>query len=568
MKRIATLGLVGAVLACLSATAEATVEQAAAKHTPWSGYWWPIARGELLQQGGPLPKYDYLTGARATQYELQMHPPGPNVPEWHGYCHAWSASAVLEKEPKRPKRVAGRSSQSVTLTVGDQKGLLAVSHAQDVANHIGDRFGDGAGSENPHDLEPCRLWEVLRTYIKQQKVPLVMDLEPGPEVWNYPVYAYRVEYAPAGGGWQQAQLALWAADDAVPPDHVGTSVHYQTYHFRFRLYNGSVVMGSGQWVGQSLQSHPDFAWYPYVVRPENPQIDYQRVKQIVGVASAGTGSGTPSGSGSRPNTAASGNRPNTGTGARPNTGTSPPPGPRPNVLPGTGTGVVPGAVPGGVPGVVPGPFGPIGTPAGVGPANVPHVTCLSPLQVVAAIAEKTSSFGLDVSVDRFDGGQYAVGEPLQVQGSSAEAGYLYLFYIDSQGQLGLLYPRAGEDNRIGAQGQFRVPRPEGGTILRVSDPVGVHRIKALVTHRPLMLTGMVSQVQSQQQTVGPKPKQSSYLPSLFRSHPSQQKQVQTLLKQYQQQKLTTKDLDGIDVPALLDRFAQDEVAFYVGPPGS
>lgn len=565
MKRIGTLALVCALLACAGA-AEAAVEQGAAKHTPWSGYWWPIARGELLQQGGPLPKYDYLTGASATQYERAVHPPGPNVPEWHGYCHAWSASSVLEKEPNRPKNV-----RNVRLTVGDQKGLLAVSHAQDVANHYGDRFGDGAGNEDPNDLEPCTLWEILRTHIKQQKVALVMDLEPGPEVWNYPVYAYRIEYSPVGGGWQNAQLALWAADDAVPPDHVGTSVHYQTYNFRFRLYNGSIVMGSGQWVGQSVQSHPDFAWYPYVVRPENPHVNYQQVKQIVGVASADAGSGTPSGTGSPANLGPTGSRPNTGTSTRPGSGV------RPNVLPGTGPAVTPGVMPGGVPtvlpgvgvgvtpgimpGGIPGPFGPDVMPGGVAP---PNVTCLSPLEVVAAIAEKTSSFGLDVTVDRFDGGQYVVGEPLQVRGSSEQAGYLYLFYIDSQGQLGLLYPRAGEDNRIDAQGQFVVPRPEAGTILRVSAPLGVHRIKALVTRRPLLLTGMVAQTQSQQQGVG-KP---SYQQCQFRSHPSQQKQVQTLLKQYQQQKLSTKDLDGINVPALLAGFAQDEVAFYVGPAGN
>ncbi len=575
MKRIGTLGLVCALLACAQA-AEAAVEQGAAKHTPWSGYWWPIARGELLQ---PLSKYDYLTGASSAQWERGAHPPGPNVPQWHGYCHAWSASAVLEKEPNRPKPVAGRGSQSVTLTVGDQKGLLAVTHAQDVANHYGDRFGDGAGSEDPHDLEPCTLWEILRTHIKQQKVALVMDLEPGPEVWNYPVYAYRVEYSPVGGGWQNAQLALWAADDAVPPDHVGTSVHYQTYNFRFRLYNGSIVMGSGQWVGQSLESHPDFAWYPYVVRPENPYVNYQRVKQIVGVPSAGGGSSTPSGTGSRPNIGTTGSRPNTGASTRPNTGTSTRPGSgvRPNVLPGTRPGarpnvfpggatmVLPGAGPGGTPGGVPGPFGPGGMPGGMAS---PSVTWLSPLQVVAAIAEKTSSFGLDVSVDRFDGGQYTVGEPLQVRGSSEQAGYLYLFYIDSQGQLGLLYPRAGEDNRIGAQGQFAVPRPEGGTILRASAPVGVHRIKALVTNRPLLLTGMVTQTQSQQQAAVPKPKKSSYLPSQFRTHPAQRKQVRTLLRRYMQQKLSTKDLEGFGVRALLDRFAQDEVAFYVGPAGS
>ncbi|HUT93089.1 MAG TPA: DUF4384 domain-containing protein [Thermoguttaceae bacterium] len=563
MKRIGTLGLVCAVLACVQAT-EAAVEEGAAKHTPWSGYWWPIARGEML---GPLGKYDYLTGANSAQWERGAHPPGPNVPQWHGYCHAWSAAAILEKEPNRPKTArASGGSRALSLSIGDQKGLFSVSHAQDVANHYGDRFGDGAGSEDPHDLEPCTLWEILRTHIKQQKVALVMDLEPGPEVWNYPVYAYRVQYSPSGGGWQDAQLALWAADDAVPPDHVGTLVHYQTYNFRFRLYNGSIVTGSGQWVGQSLQSHPDFAWYPYVVMPENPYVDYQRVKQIVGVASADAGSSTPSGTGSRPNTGTS-TRPNTGTSTRP--GSGPPtnvlPGTSPNVSPGGVPTVLPGTGPGVMPGVAPGSFGPTGMPGGLVP---PDVMCLSPLQVVAAIADKTSSFGLDVSVDRFDGGQYAVGEPLQVRGSSEQAGFLYLFYIDSQGQLGLLYPRTGEDNRIAPQGQFVVPRPEDGAILRVSDPVGVHRIKALVTNRPLLLTGMVSQTQSQQQQVGPKPGKSNYLPSLFRSHPSQQKQVQTLLKQYQQQKLSTKDLDGIDVPALLEGFAQDEVAFYVGPRGN
>ena len=560
MKRIGTLGLVCAVLACVQA-AEAAVEEGAAKHTPWSGYWWPIARGELID--GPLRKYDFLTGVNSAQWEEATHPRGANVPQWHGYCHAWAASAILEKEPNRPKTArAPGGSRAMTLSIGDQKGLFAVSHAQDVANHYGDRFGDGAGSEDPHDLEPCTLWEILRTHIKQQKVALVMDLEPGPEVWNYPVYAYRVQYSPSGGGWQDGQLALWAADDAVPPDHVGTSVHYQTYNFRFRLYNGSIVTGSGQWVGQSLQSHPDFAWYPYVVMPENPYVNYQQVKQIVGVASADAGSSTLSGTGSRPTTGTS-TRPTTGTSTRPTTGPSTGTGSGlpTNVLPGTGPGVTPGVMPG----VAPGSFGPTGMPGGMVP---PNVMCLSPLQVVAAIADKTSSFGLDVSVDRFDGGQYAVGEPLQVRGSSEQAGYLYLFYIDSQGQLGLLYPRAGEDNRIAAQGQFVVPRPEGGAILRVSDPVGTHRIKALVTNRPLLLTGMVAQTQSQQQQVGPKPGKSNYQPSLFRSHPSQQKQVQTLLKQYQQQKLSTKDLDGIDVRALLERFAQDEVAFYVGPRGN
>jgi hypothetical protein len=564
MKRISTVALVGVVLSWGQA-ADAAREEGAAKHTPWSGYWWPISRGELL---GPLGKYDYLTGSGSAQWERANHPPGPNVPQWHGYCHAWAASAILEKEPNRAKRASGSGrSQGLVLSVGDQKGLFAASHAHDVANHYGDRFGDGAGSEDPNDLEPCQLWEILRTHIKQQKVALVMDLEPGPEVWNYPVYAYRIDYSPSGpAGQQVAQLALWAADDAVPPDHVGTSVHYQTYTFTFRLHNGSVVMGSGRWVGQSVQSHPDFAWYPYVVMPENPYVDYKRVKQIVGVPSSGAGAGSSTGSSTRPNNQPSSgpnNRPGADPGLRPNVlpGTSP--GGRPHVTPGS----TPGVTPGGTPGVAPGSFGPSGVPGGGGvPQNV---TCLSPVEIVAAIAEKTSSFGLDVSVDRFDGGQYAVGEPLQVRGSSEQAGYLYLFYIDSQGQLALLYPKLGQDNRVAAQGQFVVPTPERGAVFCVSEPPGVHRIKALVTSRPLLLSGMAWYSQTQQQAVGPKKDKARYVPSLFRSHPSQQQQVQTLLKKYQQQpKLSPKEVVGFNVRELLARFAQDEVAFYVGPRGN
>ena len=507
MRRIWIAGLISSMLAA-AWTAEAVGEEAAARHTPWSGYWWPIGKGEIL---APLSKYDYLTGAAASQWERQNHPPGPDVPEWFGYCHAWASAAVQEFEPKSPREVSGPpGSGPITLGVADQKGLFAASHALDVANHYGDRFGDGAGSEDLFDLAPETLWQLLRMHMKEQGLPLIMDLEAGPEVWNYPVFAYRIEYAPSGPeGLQLAQLSLWAADDAVPPDHVGVEIHYQTYTFTFQVRGGAIVMGSGRWVGQSLENHPDFAWYPYVAMPENPHIEYSSVKEVNGAA---PGSPNPSGE----------------------------------------------------------------PPTGVLSSND---TFLSPLQLVATIAEKTSCFGLDVTVDRFDGGQYSVGEPLEVRGTSEQAGYLYLLYIDSQGNLALLYPRPGQDNRIAAQQQFFVPGPDEPVPFRLGGPFGVHRIKAVVTTRPLLLTGLVppgsaGQQQTvpggpQQQTVPEHPEQQAgpgYQMGQFRWYPSQQRQVKALLARYQQEEsLPSKDLDGIRVPELLDTFAQDEVTFYVGP---
>lgn len=537
--RIAGLLLVYLFPVCLAVVGPAAegaageTEQAAATHTPWSGYWWPIAKGELLV---PLSKYDYLTSSQATPWEQQNHPPGPDVPEWHGYCHAWAAASVLEYEPGRARQATGRAGdRQLVLGVGDQKGLFAASHTRDVANTYGDRFGDGLGSEDPHDIAPDALWQLLKTYIHDQQVAIVMDLESGPEVWNYPVYAYRVDYAPYGpAGQYSGQLSLWAADDAVPPDHVGTLVHYETYSFTFQMANGSLVMGSGRWVGQSIANHPDFAWYPYVVVPENPYISYDEVKRLVGAQ----GSVAP------PGASPPGTSPGLG-------GTLP-------VVPGSSSPAAPGEMPPSgtvVPGAGPGAGSAVG-----GLAVQPGIP-LSPLQVAAAIAERTSAFALDVTVDRFDGGHYAVGEPLSLRGSSQKAGFLYLFAIDPLGKLSLLFPGPGDDNRIAAGQPFSLPSPRSPSPILVEGPFGVHRIKAIVADQPLLMGGAAWQ------------EQSAHAKALFgrracrfRWPPTPTRQVQTMLHTYQQNgSIPPAQFDGIEIRRILVAFAQDEVAFYVGP---
>lgn len=524
------LGFLAAALAVEESAGQS--EQAAAAHTPWSGYWWPIAKGELL---APLGKYDYLTDSQAAEWEQQNHPPGQDVPEWHGYCHAWAASAVLEYEPNRPRQAAGRGGgRQLILGIGDQKGLFAASHTRDVANTYGDRFGDGAGSEDPQDIAPDVLWQLLKTYIQDQRVAIVMDLEAGPEVWNYPVYAYRVDYAPYGpAGQYSGQLSLWAADDAVPPDHVGTSVHYETYTFSFQMASGSIVMGSGRWVGQSTFNHPDFAWYPYVVVPENPFVSYDEVKRLVG---------------SEGNVAPSVSPP----------ATSPAPAGAFPGVPGSGPEAMPSEMPPGFP-AVPG-AGAGGQPAAGGLAVQPGIP-LSPLQIVAAITEKTSAFALDVTIDRFDGGRYAIGEPLSLRGSSERAGFLYLFTIDPAGRLSLLFPAAGEDNRVAAAQPFSIPSPQSPSPILVEGPFGVHRIKAIVADRPILLGGAAW------------PEQAAQSKALFgrrscpfRWPPTPTRCVQTLLCEYQQNRpIPAAKLDGIEIRRILVAFAQDEVAFYVGP---
>lgn len=407
------------------------------------------------------------------------------------------------------------------------------------------------------------MWQLLKLYIKQQRIPLVLDIEAGPEVWNFPAYAYKVTYRPLPGGNQQiAKLTLWFADDFVPPDYVGVKERSQEYSFTFELRGNKIVAGSAKWHGLSVKDHPDFAWFPTVQRAENPEIDYPKVRQFLGLAAIG---GTP----------------------------VPPAPPVPPVPPANPTPPDDLNDP-------PSPTPLVGASATqLRPADA---IVLNPWELLRLVANKIP---LDVTVDRFDGGQYVVGEPIVVSGSSGKAGYLYLLRLDSQGDLRLLYPQPGQDNHIEPNRKFTFPRPEDPFMVTVDQPLGVSRIKAIVTSKRLVLSGLAlnpqrqphSQTQTQlgqpnQEEVKPQqkpqqqkqqqsnpeqiklqPEQSQLQqskPNLqwqeFRWPPSQQRQFQQLLAQFQRdERLSQEMLELLDPRTYLGEFAQDEVAFYVGP---
>ena len=577
------------------------VEEASVKTTPWSGYWWPHRQGWIR---GPLGKYDQLTGAKATQWEEEHHPKGQQIPHWFGYCHAWAASSVLEKEPKQSKQ-ARRGQQQALLEVGDQKGLLAVSHAADVANTYGDRFGDNRGSEDRNDLAPDTLWRILNLHIKQQQISLILDIEAGAEVWNFPVYSYRIEKIGTNpDGTVAARLTLWFADDGVMPNFVGLKVRSQTYQFQYRQASGSIVMGSATWTGPSVKDHPDFAWYPYLTKPENPQVQYAAVTEILGQPGVTPNPPTPTAPTNPPSTTPPSTTPPNTT--PPNTT---PPRPAPNT-----------------------------PPAGVSP----QVTLLSPLELAALVANRKSDFAFDVTVDRFDGGKYIDGETYHLRATSEQAGFLYLFHVDPAGHLTMLFPQPGQDNRIAQKTAMVVPGEKSPWRFAFQQPYGLHRIKAIVTEKPLQLTGLVLAQQQQygQQSAGqqqqqpdqtkpdqakPSPKPDAKQPPQsqdkpaqaqkpvsdkptqqqaetaqskksspaqtttkpaatkpnpgqqaqqqqvaeyqeFRWHPTQRQQLQEWLKEYHQtEQLDVQRLMGVDIREVLGRFAQDEVTVYVGP---
>jgi len=461
------------------------VEEGRAAVIPWSGYWWPLRSGGTAR---PLGLYDQLTGKRAAEWEKTNHPPKPDVPAWHGYCHGWAASAVLEREPNRTQMIRnGR--RSIPMTIADQKALLAMCHARDVANVYGTRFRDAA-RDDKQDLRPDVLWRLLKLYVKQQGLPLILDVEAGPEVWNYPVYAYRVEYQPDGeGGECRATMTLWLADNDVAPNFVGLKVRRHTYSFRFRLISGAVVSGSGRWDGISKDDHPDFAWFPFVAVPENPELDYTAVRKMFVD-----------------------------------------------------------------------PAGPDAAPVNFTPDNLPvraelpereRPIAISPMELAALVANRTSAFHLDVTVNRFDGGRYAVGEAFTVRGTSQRDGYLTLLHIDPSGALRLQFPPDGSTHRVTADKPFEV-----GTAapkFTVVGQPGTHRIKAIVTTRPLLLTGL--KADGEDGGGG----------RVFRLPPTQQRAAAELISRLTRRPPGDAEADGVDLK-LLGPFAQDEVAFDVRSP--
>jgi hypothetical protein len=280
-------------------------EEATAPTLPWSGWWWPADSGQLLLgyrgEVGPLIKHDVVSGRHATQWEQSnpFHFDLADAADWWGHCHAWAAAAVLEPEPRHDVTQSG-----TTFHVGDLKGLLAEAHYSDQVVSYGTRFY-GQPGDDLEDMYPAAVWYVLRNYIYQNKTPIVFDLNPGPQVWSYPAYYYRLSYQPISADayqkvvaaalpWEkraptplsaeatpyQGQLQLRVATFQVKPDVVGTATEEHFFTFVFQGLAGQIVPNTDHWSGASVQDHPDFAWYPTQRGQQNPGLDYNLVSQL------------------------------------------------------------------------------------------------------------------------------------------------------------------------------------------------------------------------------------------------------------------------------------------------
>ncbi len=436
--------------------AQTIKEEGRVAKTVWSGYWWPTARQEILQ---PLAKYDRLTGARSVEWEKTNNP--PNVPGWVGLCHGWSAAAVMEDEPTRALRVGG-----INVGVGDQKAWLSLAHGDDVANFYGLRY-DGPG-DDPNDMAPELLWEALRTSIGEQKTAIVLDLEPGAEVWNYPVYAYRVEASKVRRNLYRGKIYVWLADDHVPADFVGVKRLVQAYPFEIQAASdGTPIHGTGRWIGAARKSHPDFAWVPYVVRSGNDELSYEKVCELLGRTPRG-GEAPTNG-----NDGGSNDDPNENPNDDPNENDGSNADPDENSNDETNVDSDENSDENGET-----------DENSNGEANAGTVAYSELDALMRFVKERGSDFDFDIRAEGLRR-EYAVGDELVLTGISAIDGYLRVVAVDPNGDLIPLYPQPGDDGRVEAGKEFRAPGENANYLLRCAPPIGDHTIRAFVSERPV-----------------------------------------------------------------------------------
>lgn len=498
MKRyLAPLGAL-ALLLGLACPVSAEVDECRAHFVPWSGYWWPIRKGEIV---GPLHKYDTIAARHSAAWEAKNKPRSQADP-WWGYCHAWSAASIFEREPRAWTNVLTPSRHRVALSVGDQKALLTVLHDADPSTTYGQRYYGQAG-EDYQDIYPDVLWKCLRTHVKKHGVPLVLDISAGAEVWNYPVYYYRIDYHRTGGdGQYQGFMKLLMADDAVGPDYVGTKIKTKTYQFTFQMRQGALVVGSARWLGASTRDHPDFAWYPTAARPTNPEIQVAQVHRILRLG-------------------------------------------RPRDL----SDLDPHAL----------PPEPAAGPPDLEDIEAGRAIPVSSLELVTLLVQSPAASGLRMTANPLAGGKPASGKPYAVRGVSAQEGYVYLFDIAPDGELQLLFPMPGQENRVSKGKEFEFGTATSKARFAYPSMSGVHRLRALVTTQALVLDrleDMQAEGSGQPAAQGRR----------FAWEPIEKEVVRDILKAVADRRRTPQQVEqetGVDPRKLLKSFAVQEVAVEV-----
>jgi hypothetical protein len=190
----------------------------------------------------PTPKRGGLLGLRmVTSME---------TPNWHGHCNGWAAAAIRHAEPQTSVRRNG-----VTFTPADIKGLLAELYIyNDLDYLVGPREVLNAGAFHAS----------IANWLGRGLHPLGMEADPGPEKWNYPVYAYNMSATKRSDRVVDVRLDVtYAKDSSGEYQRSPRHARVKTFRYRLDLNDNGEIIGGAFYSGSSMI---DMLWLP--LRPK------------------------------------------------------------------------------------------------------------------------------------------------------------------------------------------------------------------------------------------------------------------------------------------------------------
>lgn len=179
---------------------------------------------EIFKRTSVMERIDLLNRTvlgKQTQRQAETHASHykPKQPSWAGYCEFWSAAASNPEINQFLQKTGDLKCGDVILTKGEIRELVT-GFANDKDNGI---FGNKSVTERSLEAHAFRnasgfddlsadTFDLHLLGNLRQNTALVMDLDPGPEVWNHPIFRARRCEAPVPNAAAFAQGEL-----AIPP---------------------------------------------------------------------------------------------------------------------------------------------------------------------------------------------------------------------------------------------------------------------------------------------------------------------------------------------------------------
>lgn len=282
-----------------------------ADRIPYLDSWYPERQGGT-NVNGTLGKYDqafYKGVNTAAQWEAEFN--SRQTPSWYGHCNGTSVAASRFQNPQntvlRPKGCNDDPNvDCMQFTPADIRALLSEISMNAKAKFIsGNRCRltveelaarpalrtEPTTMDDCDDVNPASFHLALVNFLARKKQPIIFDMNRDEQVWNYPIYAYSSDiegplnereaarrlnlniddwvFNPDAKSWYFVETTISYRRAAGDFEGAGTFPNAATIDYEYILEldeNGDVI--GGEWVGESLDQHPDFIWMAF--EPDEP----------------------------------------------------------------------------------------------------------------------------------------------------------------------------------------------------------------------------------------------------------------------------------------------------------